>query len=237
MKLKYVAIMMTAIALTACGSSNDNNKEVNMKIEQKEVSMKLGDVAFSTLLNPNDGQVKTVKDTLVINANGKTDFFCDPLGEATNLTSPQLLIDIDNTKPFTLSVKVTPEFKADDMYSAAGIVLYEGPTSWQKLCYEQDEQGDHRIVTVRTVGDSDDNNHQIVNTKDVWLRLCSDGKRVGNYWSEDGKKWHLVRIYKNIYPDKFHIALTSQCPKGDGFVSKFTDLTLTQTFMKNMRGE
>ncbi len=230
---------MLALATTACNAPKEGKDAKNdaIKIEEKEVGMSYADVDFPTILNPSGGNFEVKGDTLLIAANGKTDFFVDPLGEATSLTSPQLMIDIDNTKPFTISVKVTPEFKAADTYSAAGIVAYESPTSWQKLCYEQDEQGDHRIVTVRTVGDSDDNNHQCVNTKDVWLLMSSDGKRVGNYWSEDGKRWHLVRIYKNAYPEHFNVSLTSQCPKGDGFVSKFSDLTLTQTKMDNVRGE
>lgn len=238
MKVKFLSLAMLALVMTACNAPKNEKKEMNeTKVEQKEVSMNYAGVDFPTFLNPSNGKAEVNGDTLVITANGKTDFFVDPLGEATALTSPQLLIAIDNTKPFTISVKVTPEFKDDDTYSAAGIVAYEGPTSWQKLCYEQDEQGDHRIVTVRTVGDSDDNNHQCVNTKDVWLRMSSDGKRIGNYWSEDGKKWHLVRIYKNAYPEHFNISLTSQCPKGESFESKFSDLTLTQTKMDNVRGE
>ena len=148
MKVKFLSLATLALVLVACNAPKNEKKEMNetINVEQKEVSMKYAGVAFSTLLNPSNGKVETKGDTLVITANGKTDFFVDPLGEATALTSPQLLIDINNTKPFTISVKVTPEFNDDDTYSAAGIVAYEGPTSWQKLCYEQDEQGDHRIV-------------------------------------------------------------------------------------------
>ena len=239
MKFFNLSLALVVLMLFSCKSENTERTDASQiaTTEQADTDIKFNDVSFSTIINPQKGEVTADGDTLLIFAEGNTDLFCDPLGKATALSSPQLCIEVDNTKPFTFSVKVTPQYDANDTYSAAGIVAYENPQSWQKLCYEQDEQGDHRIVTVRTIGDSDDNNHQIVNTPSVWLRMMSDGERVGNYWSEDGQHWHLVRIYKNIYPEKLTLSLTSQCPKGDGFMSKFTDLTLSETKMENVRGE
>lgn len=71
-------------------------------------------------------------------------------------------------------MKIEPQFIPDGTYSAEAILAFVDKTHWQKLCFEQDEDGKRRIVTVRTIDTSDDNNHESVDSPSVYLRMSSD---------------------------------------------------------------
>ena len=66
--------------------------------------------------------------------------------------------------------------------------VYVNDTLWQKLAFEQDEYGNHRIVTVRTQGTSDDNNHDKIDAKSVYMKISSDTHTIASYYSLDKKK-------------------------------------------------
>ena len=73
-------------------------------------------------------------------------------GQAACGTAPMLLAEVDNTKLFTFTAKVTPGFTPEGMYTAADLFVFAGDRLWQKLAFEQDERGNHRVVSVRTRG-------------------------------------------------------------------------------------
>lgn len=52
----------------------------------------------------------------------------------------------------------------------------------------------HRVVTVRTQGTSDDDNHDKLDTTSVYLKISSDTRTIASYYSIDKKKWHMVRL-------------------------------------------
>jgi len=58
--------------------------------------------------------IKIKKDStgITINASKATDFFIDPDGSYAFSNAPVLLKKIDNTKPFTFTVEMKPEYKA-----------------------------------------------------------------------------------------------------------------------------
>lgn len=78
--------------------------------------------------------------------------------------------------------------------------------NWLKFAFEADEKMNTRIVTVKTKDFSDDNNHDIVKSKSVFMKISSDTKCVGFYYSVDGKDWQLVRVFKNEYPSVIKLA-------------------------------
>ncbi len=92
--------------------------------------------------------------TLKFVAGPQTDYFRSPDGTAIN-NSPVIFTEIDNTKPFTFTAKVEPQFTLTGTYSAGVLYVYENDTHNQKLCFEQDENGAHRVVSVRTIGTSE----------------------------------------------------------------------------------
>jgi hypothetical protein len=165
----------------------------------------------------------------------KKDYFNDPDGQLSNNTAPVLLTKVDNTKPFTFMSKVTPGFTEKGLYNAGVLYIYTNDNFWQKFCFEQDERGKHRIVTVRTMGTSDDNNHDVVTTPSIYMKISSDARTVASYYSYDKQTWNLVRLYKNNYPSEIWMGVSAQCPIDTGSTSVFEEISLSQTSVKDFR--
>ena len=183
-------------------------------------------------------------DTLAkIDQNGKVafhvgekkDYFSDPNNQLSNNTAPILLAKVDNTKPFTLVSKVTPTFTEKGLYNAGVLYIYVHDNFYQKYCFEQDERGNHRLVTVRTIGTSDDNNHDAIQSPFTYMKISSDTRTVASYYSVDKKTWHMVRLYKNNYPAEIWMGISAQCPVDKGSVSYFEELSLEQSSVRDFR--
>lgn len=234
MKIMLLAAF-AGLALASCNNATQNKETSESKEIMDNSNVKLCDVEFTKSLNIKDSTIQTVGDTVMMNAGEQTDLFCDPKGVATNTTAPLLATTVDNTKPFTFTVRVEPQFTPGGTYSAGAILAFVDKTHWQKLCFEQDEDGKHRIVTVRTIGTSDDNNHESVDSPAVYLRMSSDTQVIGSYYSEDGENWHLVRIYKNEYPAELTLSLSAQSPKDKFHKCMFSDVRLENRTVSDLR--
>ncbi len=169
-----------------------------------------------------------------ISSNVETDFFIEPgLPPYEKANAPLLLKSIDNTIPFTFSFKTTPDHIVK--YDAGMAFLYVDDKQWLKFAYEADERMNRRIVTVKTNGFSDDNNHDVINAPSVYLKISSDTKVIGFYYSLDKELWQLVRIFKNEYPKKLKIGVGAQSPAGQGNKVIFEDLEFTNQSVKDFR--
>lgn len=142
--------------------------------------------SFYKVENGGENGITLLGDTLKFVAGPQTDYFRSPDGSVVN-NSAVIFTEVDNTKPFTFTAKVQPNFTKTGTYSAGVLYAYENDTHCQKLCFEQDEYGDHRVVSVRTIGTSDDNNHQVIIGPHVYMRLSSDGTTLGSYFQKMGK--------------------------------------------------
>lgn len=171
-------------------------------------------------------------DTLTISSGARSDFFNDPNGDKF-ATAPLLIKELDNTKPFTFIAKVKPSFA--NTYDAGTVYLFVNDNLWQKFAFEMDERGLTRLVTVRTISTSDDNNHDAITSPDIYMKVSSDTKTVGFYYSLDGEQWQLVRLYRNDYPSEIYLALSSQSPLGEGIDTKFTNIMLSENAIKDFR--
>ena len=247
MKSTFLSIGTLSIVLLF--SSCENKKE------QKKMTVETNTIKKdSALVNgiPSDITISGVHFTKALNGaeklatadeNGKVtfkagekqDYFCDPDGKLSNNTAPVLLCKIDNTKPFTLISKVTPEFTEKGLYNAGVLYLYVNDNYWQKLCFEQDEHGKHRIVSVRTIGTSDDNNHDVITAPSIYMKISSDTHTVASYYSYDKITWQMVRLYKNDYPKELWVGISNQCPMEKESVSYFEDISLTQNTVTDFR--
>lgn len=223
-KLNY--ILIGGLTLAACQLQEPKEAE---PASTKECHVTVGDITFTHALNGADTCVSVAADgALTFRCGEGRDFFCDPNdGKLSNNTLPILLLPTDNTKPFTLTAKVTPGFTEEGLYNAACLIVYANDTLWQKLCYEQDEYGNHRVVSVRTQGTSDDNNHDKQEAETVYLKISSDTHTIASYYSVDKKEWHMVRLYRNYYPESISLGVASQCPQKGECTSRIEDLTLT----------
>lgn len=194
-------------------------------------------VRFNKSLNGAAAQVSEQDGVVTFRAKPRADYFRDPNGDTlTGDTAAILLTEVDNTRPFTFSARVTPGFTPDGLYHAGTLFVFENPSHWQKFAFEQDERGRHRIVTVRTIGTSDDNNHDVIqDAGDVWLKISSDTKTIASYYSLDGEEWQMVRLYRNDYPGTVLLGICSQAPQDDACVSRFEQIRLTGESVSDFR--
>ena len=241
--IQIICVVITIISFSNC-SDNNTAKTVESKnqslVESAKVSgvpcdLHIGGVHFTKSVNNAASSVVIEESSKVIfTAGEKTDYFSDPDGKLSNTTAPLLLTRIDNSKPFTFSAKVTPGF-TDDVYNAGVLYIYINDLFFQKHCFEQDERGKHRIVTVRTIGTSDDNNHDIIEQPYAYMKISSDTRTVASYYSLDNKNWQMVRLYENNYPNEIWVGISCQCPMGKGTQSIFEELNLELKSVSDFR--
>ena len=221
---------LTIFSLTACTPSSEEAKEdiYEPAFRIEDCDVELGGIRFSKMVNNADKQVSLTDSVIRFTAPEGTDLFIDPNdGKLTKSTAKILLTEIDNTKPFTFSGRLKPGFTEDGLYNAANLMVVANDTLWQKFCFEQDERGKHRVVTVRTVGTSDDNNHEVIEQDNIYYKISSDTHTIASYFSLDGKEWQMVRLYKNNYPKELYIGICSQAPVKGECISEFSVLSLS----------
>lgn len=218
-------------------SAIDNSQvQENYKVAGNDCNIRVGNIEFTKSINGADTLVSIDGDKINLKVGGEKDYFSDPDGKLSNNTSPILLSKIDNTKPFTISAKITPEFTKQGTYNAGVLFLYSDEGFWQKFCFEQSEGGEHRIVTVRNRQTSDDNNHDIVEQSFVYMKISSDTKTIACYYSLDNIKWQMVRLHKNDYPEILYVGISTQCPVDKaGSSAIFEELSLSQKSVTDFR--
>lgn len=199
----------------------------------EECSVKISGVEFTKSLNDAKSTATVEGDKLILKSNAKCDNFNEPDGKLSNSTAPVLLTKIDNTKPFTFIAKVTPTFI--DTYDAGTMYIYLNQKRWFKFAFERDERKQTRAVSVRTIETSDDNNHDVIDSTSMYMKISSDTKTVGFYYSVDKKNWQLVRLFHNDYPTELWVGLSTQSPIGNGTSTTFEDCSLTFSSIKDFR--
>lgn len=148
-------------------------------------------------------------------------------------SAPILLTQINNQKSFTFSTRM--QSSIENKYDAGTLYLYVNDNDWLKFAFELDEKGRRRVVTVRTKNTSDDNNHDIITQDYVYMKISSDTKQIGFYYSTNGTDWNLARLYRNEYPANLWIGISSQSPGGKGNIAYFEDMTFTETSVTSFR--
>lgn len=235
---KCIFMVMAAMMMAACANKRaDEMAKVPESSRMTECNISVGGLHFTKSLNGAEQQVSDSAGIVTFRAKPHADYFRNPNErEVSKNDAAVLLTEIDNKKPFTYSAKVKSGFTPEGTYNAAVLFVYANDTLWQKLCFEQDERGNHRVVTVRTVGTSDDNNHEVSNeTEYIHFKISSDTQTIGSYYSLDGQTWQMVRLYKNNYGDKVYLGISSQAPQSDECISTFKDLRLTTDHVTNFR--
>lgn len=235
----FKAIALSAVlVLTSCNGRNADKSADNFTAldEFTDCNIEFGGVRFTKVLRGADANISIDGGVLTMVCSEGKDIFSDPNdGKLTKATLPILFIPTDNTKPFTFQAKLTPGFTEDGLYNAADMIIYANAEHWQKLAFEQDEYGNHRIVSVRTEGTSDDNNHDKISGSSVYMKISSDTQTIASYYSLDGKEWHMVRLYKNNYPEEIYLGIASQCPVKGECTSRFEEVSLSSDNVGDFR--
>jgi len=247
MKPKFIIYfsLLEIIFLTGCNNISKENKTTENTVTKSKDSaivngvpcnIKLSGIYFTKSINGADTLAKVdAKENILFHVGEKKDYFSDPNNKLSNTSAPILLSKVDNTKPFTLTARVKPEFTEKGLYNAGVLYVYVNDSFYQKFCFEQDERGNHRIVTVRTIGTSDDNNHDVVKESSVYMKISSDTETIASYYSLDNKNWPMVRLYKNNYPAEIWTGISAQCPVDKGTSSYFENIILEQKSVKDFR--
>lgn len=215
-------LILIPLMFMSCGHIAEDE---TLKVEKCDA----GD--FTYCVNSPEYEVRN--DTITMYSDARTDFFNAPDGSSCSANAPLLLKEVDNTKPFTFSVLVKPTFH--ETYDAGAIYVFHDQKLWQKFAFEMDERKLTRLVTVRTIETSDDNNHDSIIHDKVFMRVSSDTKNIGFYYSIDGDTWQLVRLYRNEYPERIYIAISSQSPIGNGSNVCFSNIEFVETSIENFR--
>jgi len=230
--MNKLLIVSTIFYSCMIGCTNEGNKISTNEIKNNNQPMQL-DIHFDTSLNNAQQQMQKESNRMILSSTKETDYFIEPGGTYEKANAPLLLKKIDNTKPFTFTTKLTPEHNVK--YDAGMAFIYVDEKHWLKFAFEADEQMNTRIVTVRTDGSSDDNNHEVIKDKTVYLKISSDTKSVGFYYSTGGTTWHLVRVFKNEYPQTIYIGIGTQSPAGSGNKTIFEGVELSNSAVKDFR--
>lgn len=67
------------------------------------------------------------------------------------------------------------------------------------------------------------------------MKISSDTKTVGFYYSLDNKSWQLVCLFKNDYPESIWMGLSAQSPLGEGTSVLFESASLIQQSISDFR--
>ncbi len=224
-KLLILSVIL-CFCMTEC--VNDKNKTSTNSSHPMQP-----DIHFDTSLNNAQQQLKKESNQVILSSTKETDYFIEPGGAYEKANAPLLLRKIDNTKSFTFTTKLTPEH--DVKYDAGMAFIYVDEKHWLKFAFEADEQMNTRMVTVKTNESSDDNNHETVKEKTVYLKISSDTKSIGFYYSTDDAVWHLVRVFKNEYPQTIYVGVGTQSPAGNGNKTVFEGIEFTNASVKDFR--
>jgi regulation of enolase protein 1 (concanavalin A-like superfamily) len=232
--LAAVSLCIGAVVAGAAGQSEQTRTlKVPENMMTEECHIKLSGITFTRSLNGAAAHAKVEDGRLTLASEARRDNFRDPDGKLSYSNAPLLLAEVDNKKPFTLTAKITPTFL--NTYDAGTLYVYVKDDLWLKMAMEMDERHKTRMVSVRTIGTSDDNNHDVVTARSVYMKISSDATTVGFYYSLDKKTWQLIRLFRNDYPASIWVGISAQSPLGDGTSAVFEDLLLTQQSVSDFR--
>ncbi len=214
----------------ACNYTTSKNNSQAPAETKKQLGF---NVQFDSSMNNADKQMIKNKDSIILRSSKETDFFIEPGGVYEKSDAPLLLKRVDNTKPFTFTAALEPEHNVK--YDAGMLFIFIDEKHWLKFAYEADERMNTRVVTVRTNETSDDNNHEILKDSVIFLKISSDTKSIGFYYSTDNISWNLVRVFKNEYPQKIFVGVGTQSPAGNGNKTIFYGIEFLDSAVKDFR--
>lgn len=172
-------------------------------------------------------------DTLILTGGKGSRLFTDPQQKNVVNTAPIALFKPD--EKFLFSCKVKAIFSS--VFDAGVLMVYADSDLWAKLCFEYTPQFKHQVVSVVNKKYSDDNNHDIVEADEVYLRIAGlGGGAYAFHYSLDGKYWNMVRYFYLGENKNLKIGFLSQSPRGESCESIFSDIKYVTEKLDDIRG-
>jgi regulation of enolase protein 1 (concanavalin A-like superfamily) len=168
-------------------------------------------------------------DHIQIEAGEKTDMFRDPNVTYNTDNAPKLFFTPDPN--FMLTACIEHHFASK--WDGGAIVLKADNLNWIKFCFEKDYTGQHRVVSVVTNNISDDCNSVAIIDGNVFYKICKADNVITLYFSQDGKKWFLVRHLQFNAKGPLHLGFMAQSPTGKNNKVTFSNITYSNRKIKD----
>lgn len=173
------------------------------------------------LILENKAELAFVSDErIILVAGSKTDMFRDPNVTYNTDNAPKLLFRPDADFVFSTSI----EHAFANKWDAGAIVLKQDSLNWVKFCFERDYTGANRVVSVVTKDISDDCNSVEIKSNKVYFKIAKADNVITLYYSEDNKRWMLVRHFQFNTTKPLQLGLLAQSPTGDSCKVVFGDI-------------
>jgi regulation of enolase protein 1 (concanavalin A-like superfamily) len=132
---------------------------------------------------------------LTAQALAKTDLYCNPKNglEIPGTLSALTLTGLPRLEDFQISAQIHVQFNAD--YDAGALVIWANDKTWAKLCFEYSPDQEAMVVSVVTLGTSDDANSFTLPTNEVYLRISRMGHVYAFHASSGGELWKMIRVF------------------------------------------
>ena len=192
-------------------------------------------LAFSQS-QPDSWNLDPQTGKLTARANPQTDLYCDPKNgaEVPGTLNALTLLGLPQANDFQISSKVHVSFNSD--YDAGALLIWSNPQTWAKLCFEYSPDQEFMVVSVVTLGTSDDANSFTVTAPEVWLRISRISSVYAFHASSEGKRWRLIRVFTLGTAVADHrIGFVVQAPVGTGCEVAFREISFTYSSLSDLR--
>lgn len=171
-------------------------------------------------------------------APAHTDLYLDPGGEdsadAGSMLNAATLLGTPPEGDFQLSARVTVDFQA--RYDAGVLLLWVDQEHWAKFCFEFSPAAEPMVVSVVTLGVSDDANAFVVPERSMWLRVSRVDRSYAYHAATDGRTWRMIRVFSLGDSLTDHqVGFEAQSPTGDGCSVTFDEIHFTQQRLTDLR--
>ena len=190
-------------------------------VAQQRTSLKINAIPHTLRWYNEPLSYQYQQEQLKIIAGPKTDMFRDPNVTYNTDTAPKLLFEAD--QHFVLSTSIEQSFL--NKWDGGAIVLIADSLNWIKFCFEKDYTGAKRVVSVVTQNTSDDCNSVVLTTNKVFFKMAKADNVITLYYSEDNKKWLLVRHLQFNAAKKLKVGFLAQSPTGEKCEVTFSAIT------------
>ena len=176
--------------------------------------------------------------SLSVTALPHSDLYCNPKGESSpdvpSVLNALTLLGSPRASDFQFSAKVSVDFKST--YDAGVLLIWRDERTWAKLCFEYSPDREAMVVSVVTLGASDDANSFTVPHNAAWLRISRMERVYAFHASHDANNWKLVRVFTLGSEVAEHkVGFEAQAPIGSGCQITFEDIKFTETSLAELR--
>lgn len=184
----------------------------------------------------NESRMMEVNGEIAIVAPARTDWFNNPVPEGDALPAPVANAPFFYTEvsgDFVFRARVRPNHRYT--YDACALMVIKDEYVWAKAAFEASDFGTRAAVCVVTNEVSDDANGCNIDQDEAWLQIVRVGDVFCVHYSLDGERFDMVRLFRLPVGKSVKVGLEAQSPAGEGGLRLFSDVSLEQRTVQNLR--